>query len=101
MVLLTEVPLSSALYDTLVLHIVERPQYLCAIYSLTSTHCRWVVCSELTPSQPRRSWLTSTNLTKHFKRCLSPKHPQNEGRQQEMGTRETWASQLLEPCLVS
>lgn len=53
MVLLTEVLLYSALYDTLVLHIVERPQYLGAIYSLASTHCQWVVCSELTPSQPR------------------------------------------------
>lgn len=101
MVLLTEAPLCSVLYDALVFHIVERPRFLRAIYSLASTCCQWGVCSELTPSQPRCSWLTSTNLTKHFKRCLSPKHPQNEGRQQEMGTRETRASRLSEPCLAS
>lgn len=101
MVLLTEVPLCSVLYDALVFHIVERPRFLRAIYSLASTCCQWGVCSELTPSQPRCSWFTSTNLIKHFKRCLSPKHPQNEGRQQEMGTRETRASQLSEPCLAS
>jgi hypothetical protein len=45
MVLLTEVLLYSAFNDTLVLHIVERPQHLCAIYSLASTHCQELVCS--------------------------------------------------------
>ena len=52
MVLWTEVRLYSAVDDTIVLHIVERPQHLHAIYSLVSTHCQGLACTALTLLSP-------------------------------------------------